>query len=104
MSQDQINEERVEAAFNSVREARARAWSMPIQEVGALAERVRLEIILERGMRRARKRWYRAYADFLDEVVEERLEKDGRSGEAFHAGVVNYVRGMLNDNGESNES
>ena len=97
MSDEHIDEQRVEAAFKSVQASRASAWNLSVEEVAALAERVRLEIMLERGMRRARKRWYRADADFLDEVVEERLAKEGRSAEAFHAGVVNYVRGMLGD-------
>ena len=77
MSDEHIDEQRVEAAFKSVQASRASAWNLSVEEVAALAERVRLEIMLERGMRRARKRWYRAYADFLDEVVEERLAKEG---------------------------
>lgn len=97
MSDNQIDEERVEAAFRSVSAARSSAWSMSIDEVAALAERVRMEIMLEHGMRKSRKRWYRAYADFLDDVVEERMAKEGRSAEAFHSAVVNYVRGMLSD-------
>ena len=103
MSDNHIDDARVEAAFKSVTAARASAWSMSIDEVAALAERVRMEIMLERGMRKSRKRWYRAYADFLDDVVEERLEKDGRSADAFHSAVVDYVRGMLSDSEKSDD-
>lgn len=104
MSEERIDEARVERAFNAVADARANAWNLSIDEVAALAERMRLEIMLDRSMRRSRKHWYRAYADFLDDVVEDRLKKDGRSSGEFHATVLNYVRGMMDKGNEPDGS
>jgi len=92
-----INEERVDAAFEHVSKLRGTAWTLPLAEVAALSERIRVEIILDKTMRGARKRWYRAYSDYLDEVVEERMEKEGVERDRFQEWIVRYLKGILDN-------
>ncbi len=98
MENHKINEERVDATFGNVEKLRGSAWNLTITEAAALSERVRVEIILDKTMSRSQKRWYRAFSDYLDDVVEERMEKEGVDRDKFHDWVLRYIRGFL-DNG-----
>lgn len=97
MQNQDINEQRVDAAFETVERLRASAWNLSIAEAAALSERVRVEIMLDKTMSGSQKRWYRAYSDYLDDIVEERMEKDGVDRASFHDWVLRYVRGFLNN-------
>lgn len=97
MEDQKINEERVDAAFEMVEKLRRSAWALPLAEVAALSERVHVEIMLDKTMRGPRKRWYRAYSDYLDDVVEERMEKEGVERDKFQNWVLQYLKGILPD-------
>ena len=97
LEEDQVNEERVDRAFELLNRSRSAASTLSIAEVSALAERVRLEIILDKSMSGARKRWYRAYSDYLDEAVEERMDKANIGRGGFREDVLQYVRSILDD-------
>ncbi len=97
MPNEDINEKRVDAAFETVERLRSSAWNLTIAEAAALSERVRVEIMLDKTMSGAQKRWYRAYSDYLDDIVDERMEKAGIDRASFHNWVLRYIRGFLND-------
>jgi hypothetical protein len=96
MENQKINEERIDAAFEAVEKLRRSAWNLAVAEVAALSERVRVEIMIDKSMIGSQKRWYRAFSDYLDDVVEERMEKEGVDRDKFHDWVLRYVRGFLN--------
>ena len=75
MSEQKIDEQRVDTAFANIEKLRMSARNLTIAEAAALSERVRVEIILDKTMSRSRKRWYRAYSDYLDDVVDERMDE-----------------------------
>jgi hypothetical protein len=89
--------ERVDAAFANIEKLRQSARNLTVAEVAALSERVRVEIILDKTMIGSRKRWYRAYSDYLDDVVEERMEKEGVERDNFQNWVVQYLRRIMGD-------
>lgn len=95
MQDDKLNEQRVDAAFDNVKKLRASAWNLTVAEAAALSERLRVEIILDKSMKNSQKRWYRAYSDYLDDVVDERVEKEGVERNKFHGRVLDYLRGIL---------
>jgi hypothetical protein len=97
MEHQNINEQRVETAFSNVEKLRQSARNLTVAEVAALSERVRVEIILDKTMSRSRKRWYRAYSDYLDEMVDERMEKEGIKRDSFQNWIVQYLKGLLDD-------
>lgn len=95
MDDHHIDEKRIDAAFENVERLRRTAWNLTVAEVAALSERVRVEIILDKAMTGTQKRWYRAFSDYLDDVVEERMEKEGIERDKFHNWVLRYLRGFL---------
>ena len=97
MESERIDERRIDAAFDNVKKLRANAWNLSVAEAAALSERIRIEIILDKSMARAQKRWYRAYSDYLDDIVDQRLEKEGLARETFHERVLKYLRGVLDE-------
>lgn len=97
MDSDRIDERRVDAAFENIRRLRASAWSLSVAEAAALAERTRVEIIIDKTMSASQKRWYRAYSDYLDAVVDERMDKEGLVRDRFHDRILNYLRAILEE-------
>lgn len=95
MNGGSIDEKRIEDAFENLRRLRRSAWNLSLAEAAALSERVRVEIILDKSMNRSQKRWYRAYSDFVDDVVDERMEKEGVEREVLHGGIIAYIRNLL---------
>lgn len=58
-------------------------------------------------MSRSQKRLFRECADFVDDVVEERMEREGVAREKLHGGIIYYVRELLNsmkDDNDANEN
>ena len=96
---DFVNNERVEQGFHELEKLRRLAWALPIQDVAALSERVRVELMIDKKLRGTTKRFYHAYSDFLDEIVEERSEAEGTPRESFQHQIFSYIRGMLEPNG-----
>lgn len=90
-----VDQERVEHAYSDLEKLRRLAWSLPLQETAALSERVRVELMIDKKLHGPVKRFYRAYSDYLDDVVEERSERENHPREAFHNYVVEYIRGVL---------
>jgi predicted ABC-type exoprotein transport system permease subunit len=39
----------------------------------------------------------RAYSDYLDEMVDERMEKEGIKRDSFQNWIVQYLKGLLDD-------
>lgn len=97
MSKSEIDDNWVDNEFHTLAKARQVAWHSSIVKVAALAERIRLEVILDKSMRRSRKRWFAAYADYLDDVVEEREKTESGTPDGFRENVLAYVRDFLND-------
>ena len=95
MSSDNIDAKRVEDAFDNLNRLRRSAWNLTIAEAAALSERVRVEIILDKSMSRSQKRWFRAYSDFVDDVVDERMDSAGVERDKVQGGIVAYIRGLL---------
>jgi len=100
---EQVDEARVENAFENVQKLRRSAWNLSIAETAALAERVRIELLLDKTMSRSQKRWYRAFSDFLDDVVDVRLEREGVERDHFHSSIIAYLRGLLHTDEESDD-
>jgi hypothetical protein len=96
---DFVDNERVEHGFQELEKLRRLAWALPLTEAAALAERIRVELMIDKKLRGTTKRFYHAYADFLDEIVEERSEQEDMPRESFQHHVFNYIRGMLEPNG-----
>ncbi|MSO80138.1 MAG: hypothetical protein EXQ97_00470 [Alphaproteobacteria bacterium] len=69
----------------------------PVEEVEALAERIRVELILNKSIRRPGRRFYRDVLDYLDVVVDERHSEQGTNRESLRHTVMAYVRGMIED-------
>jgi hypothetical protein len=90
-----LDNERVEQSYQELEKLRRIAWSLPLTEAAALSERVRVELMIDKKLRPQVKRFYRAYSDYLDDVVEERAERENQPRESFQHHVIGYIRGML---------
>jgi hypothetical protein len=71
-----IEEERIERRLGYPQSCIQSAWTSDLAEVEALAERLRLELMLSR-LDPATKAFYRAAAHFLDEALDQLHEKAG---------------------------
>jgi hypothetical protein len=92
---DFVDNERVERGYQELEKLRRLAWSLPLADAAALAERVRVELMIDKKLRRSTKRFYHAYSDYLDEIVEERAEQEAQPRETFQHQIFAYIRGML---------
>ena len=92
-----ISDVAVEAAFEQLERVRRFARTHPVEEVEALAERIRVELILNKSIRRPGRRFYRDVLDYLDVVVDERHSEQGTDRESLRHTVLAYVRGMIED-------
>lgn len=97
---DFIDNEHIEHCYHELEKLRRLAWSLPLAETAALAERVQVELMIDKKLKGPVKRFYRAYADYLEEVVEERTDAESKPRESFQKHVFDYVRGMLEPDGE----
>lgn len=97
---DYIDNDRIEQSYRELEKVRRLAWTLPLQDAAALAERVQVELMVDKSLRGPVKRFYRAYADFLEDVVEERTEAENKPRDSFQKHVFDYVRGMLEPNGD----
>lgn len=90
-----VDERQVERDFQTVGEIRRIAWQRQPEDVLALIERLRVQLLTER-MPRRRRRLYRALIDYLDEVLEERFdsEKDVEP-DAARKSALGYVRDII---------
>jgi hypothetical protein len=92
---DTVDEKRVEIAYRELDRLRHLVWSLPLPDAAALAERVHVELMIDKTLQGPLKRFYRAFSDYLDDVVDDRSETENRPRESFHQHVVDYVRGVL---------
>lgn len=89
-----VDEERVEADFESFAKLTRLAWSRDLAHVEALIERLRVEVIMA-PMQRGRKQLYRAAIDYFDDVLDERYEKAGLDREGSRQSAVAYLKRLL---------
>ncbi|MEK9662849.1 MAG: hypothetical protein VW644_14165, partial [Alphaproteobacteria bacterium] len=68
---DFVDNARVENSFSELEKLRRLAWSLPLPEAAELAERVQVALMVDKKLKGPVKRFYRAYADYLEDIVEE---------------------------------
>jgi hypothetical protein len=100
MSGEAVNNERIEVGYRDLEQLRRLAWSLPLPDAAALAERVQVEMMIDKKLKGSVKRFYRAYADYLEEVVEERMESEEHPRDSFQHHIFAYVRNILDPEGE----
>lgn len=96
-----VDDKRVELAYRELERLRHLVWSLPLADAAALAERVHVELMIDKTLHGSLKRFYRSFSDYLDDVVEERSKKENRPRDSFHQHVVEYVRGVLGADDET---
>lgn len=92
---DYVDNNRIEKSFEELEKLRRLAWSLPLPEAAALVERIQVSLMIDKKLKGPVKRFYRAYADYLEEIVEERTEREDQPRESFQHHIFDYVRGML---------
>lgn len=86
-----IEEERIERRLGYLQSFIRSAWTSDLAEVEALAERLRLELMLSR-LDPATKAFYRAAAHFLDEALDQLHEKEGANRIGARKAIVDYLK------------
>jgi dGTP triphosphohydrolase len=89
-----VNEQNVERDFELLKRFTQCAWQRDLAHVEALIDRIRVEMMIE-PLTRRRKAYYRAVIDFLEDVVEERYEKERKNRHETRRSVLDYVKGMI---------
>lgn len=92
----EIDEKRIEEAFDRIRGALNLALQQPIPHLEALIERFRLELIL-RQPNRQRRTLYRALIDLLESELEERYAASDHDRETVRQHVVRYIRQLVHE-------
>jgi len=91
-----IDEERVEHAFDRIRSAVNLALQQEIWQIEALVERFRVEIMLSRPSR-DRRAVYRALIDLLEGELHRRYHAEGHHPDSMREHVVDYFRRLVAD-------
>ena len=86
-----IEEERIERRLEYLQSFIQSAWTSDLAEVEALAERLRLELMLSR-LDPVTKAFYRAAAHFLDEALDQLHEKQGADRISTRKAIVDYLK------------
>ena len=94
-SKREVNDAAVEKDYGYLKGFIGAAWNSPLTEVEALVERIRIDLMLETVMTRARKALYREAIDYLESVLDRRYEKLEVPRPSRRHAVLNYVKRML---------
>lgn len=98
MSRSAVDEKQVERDFGTVSEIRRIAWQRAPQDVLALADRLRVQLMTEE-MPKRRRRLYRSLIDYFDEVLEERFEAEPDANrKTARRSALDYVRDIIRGN------
>jgi hypothetical protein len=89
-----IEEERVERRFNYLRSFMQSASAAELAELEALAERIRVELMIG-GVDPAAKPLYRAAAHYLEDAAERRHEKEGTDRLGARRAVADYLKLLI---------
>lgn len=97
-----IDEQRVESAFERIRDALNLAMQLELPQIEALIERFRVEVMLSRPSRDKRA-VYRSVIDLLENELEHRYDVEGQHREHVREQVVAYFRRLVSglDNKDS---
>lgn len=90
-----VDEKAVERDYGFLKSFVGSAWNSPLTEVEALVERIRIDLMLETQVSRARKALYREAIDYLEHVLERRYEKLEEPRESSREHILKYVKRML---------
>ena len=86
-----VEEERIERRLGYLQSFIQSAWTSDLAEVEALAERLRIELMISR-FDPATKAFYRAAAHFLDETLEQLHDKEGVNRLGTRKVIAEYLK------------
>ena len=90
----EIREQRVDEHFSLLARFIGNARLNDVSHVQAVIERIQVEMMIGRVSGR-RKRFYRAAIEYLEDIVEERHEKEDVDDESIHKAVRKYVKQLF---------
>lgn len=88
-----VNEAQINADLELIERLARLPWQRDVHNVEALIERLRVETIIQKH-RGSLKRYHRAIIDRLEDVLEERYEKEDTDRNSTRKAVLGYIRSL----------
>ena len=89
-----VDQERIERDLAYLKSFMSCAWHRDLEEVEALVERLRLDLMLNKQDAPAR-HLYNAAVHFLEDAVEHRHRAERKDRRATRLAVADYIRTLL---------
>jgi len=88
-----VNEAQIDQDLELINRVARLGWQRDVQNVEALIERLRVELIIN-DFRGSQKHFHRAVIDRLEDVLEERYEKENADRASIRDAVLAYIRSL----------
>jgi hypothetical protein len=89
-----VNDTHVEQDFEHLQQLAAKAWMRPLPEVQALAERIRVELLVRKPERKT-SAFYHAAIHYFEDVADLRHDREQADRAHTHSRALDYVRDLL---------